>query len=100
MEKRMLMISVPLGKAERVVQLANRAGASGATILHTREALPEPKAFQLEPQRDVVLIVTSVELQKDIEESIRGGFEQAIKIYCVPILDSVGLEHNGLAIIK
>ena len=56
MEKRMLMVSVPLGKAERVVQLANKAGARGATILHTREALPEPKSFQLEPQRDVVLM--------------------------------------------
>jgi|GEM_PF-2622332 len=98
MEKRMLMISVPLGKAERVVQLANQAGARGATILHTREALPEPKSFQLEPQRDLVLIVTRVERQKDIEESIRGGFEQAIKIYCVPVLDSVGMAHHGLQI--
>jgi hypothetical protein len=98
MEKRMLMISVPLGKAERVVQLANQAGASGATILHTREALPEPKSFQLEPQRDLVLIVTNLEFQKSIEESIRGGFEQAIKIYCVPIFDSVGLEHGGKTI--
>jgi len=95
MEKRMLMVSVPLGKAERVVQLANKAGARGATILHTREALPEPKSFQLEPQRDVVLIVTSVELQQGIEESIRAGFEQVIKVYCVPIFNSVGLDHNS-----
>ena len=95
MEKQMLMVSVPLGKAERVVQLANKAGARGATILHTREALPEPKSFQLEPQRDVVLIVTSAELQQGIEESIRAGFEQAIKVYCVPILNSVGLDHNS-----
>jgi hypothetical protein len=52
----------------------------------------------LEPQRDLVLIVTNLEFQKSIEESIRGGFEQAIKIYCVPIFDSVGLEHGGKTI--
>lgn len=97
MTKQMLLISVPLGKAERVVQLATQAGVSGATILHTREGFAEPKAFQLEPQRDLVMIVISPEIRAGIEESVQQGFDQTIEFYCLPIIDSVGLD-RGLPI--
>lgn len=88
----MLMVSVPLGKAERVVQLANQAGATGATILHCREMLPNPGAFQLEPQRDLVVIVIDASLQAQIEESIQKGFEEPLGFYCLPIIGAVGLD--------
>ena len=70
-KRRMLMLSVPLGKAERVVQLANEAGATGATIMPCREMLSQPGAFQLEPQRDWVIIVINAEMQAQIEENIQ-----------------------------
>jgi len=95
----MLLVSVELGKAEKVVQLANQAGASGATILHTREMLPEPKAFQLEPQRDLVLIVINAELRGIIEEAIRKGFDKPLAFYCLPISSSIGLD-RGLTILE
>lgn len=99
MQRRMLMLSVPLGKAERVVQLANEAGATGATILHCREMLPNPGAFQLEPQRDLVVIVINADLQTEIEANIQKGFDEVLGFYCLPILDSVGLD-AGLPIAR
>ena len=96
-KRRMLMLSVPLGKAERVVQLANEAGATGATIMPCREMLSHPGAFQLEPQRDWVIIVINAEMQAQIEENIQKGFNKEINFCCLPLLDSVGLD-TGLPV--
>ena len=69
-----IYVIVDRGKAEEVVEAANKAGARGGTIVHARGAdMQHHKLFSLEiePEKEKVFIITSAELKDGIVKSIR-----------------------------
>ncbi len=70
---------VDLGKGEDVVDLAKRAGARGATIMHGRGSGIHETAtlfhMKIEPEKEVVLVISTQEESASIIESISSGLE-------------------------
>lgn len=70
---------VDRGKGEFVVDAANKAGARGATIINARgSGIHETsKLFdmEIEPEKEVVLIITPADLTEDIASSIRAELQ-------------------------
>jgi len=70
---------VDRGKAEFVVEAANKAGSRGATIINARgSGIHETsKLFnmEIEPEKEVVLIISKKELTESIASSIRDHLQ-------------------------
>ncbi len=68
---------VDLGKGEEVVELAKRAGARGATILHGRGSGIHDTAklfnMKIEPEKEIVLVIASEQESSPIIETIASG---------------------------
>ena len=74
-----IMIIVDKGKAEAVVDVATRAGAKGATIVNARgSGIHETSkvfSMEIEPEKEIVLMITPKELTASIVDSIRTDFQ-------------------------
>lgn len=70
-----IFVIVDRGKAEDVVEAATKAGSKGATILHGRgSGIHETSklfAMEIEPEKEMVLILAEENLTEAITESIR-----------------------------
>lgn len=70
----MSIIVVPYGHARRIIRVAIKAGAKGATILHARGVEKSKKEgffhFSIEPEQEIVLIVATKEVTDAIGEKI------------------------------
>ncbi|MCL2077791.1 MAG: P-II family nitrogen regulator [Oscillospiraceae bacterium] len=70
---------VEKGKAEDVVEAANKVGSSGGTIINARAAgCGEVRRFfsiEIEPEKEEVFIIAKNELKDKIVESIRESLE-------------------------
>ena len=70
---------VDRGKAERVVEAANKAGSRGATIINGRgSGIHETNkvfAMEIEPEKEIVLIISPSNLTDAITSSIRDELE-------------------------
>ncbi|CAI3506419.1 P-II family nitrogen regulator [Enterococcus cecorum] len=74
-----ILTIVNRGKAEDVITAANHAGAKGGTIIHGRGAgIHETSklfAMEIEPEKEVVLILAKSNQAKDIIQAIRTELE-------------------------
>jgi nitrogen regulatory protein PII len=70
-----IFVVVDRGKAEDVVEAATKAGSKGATIIHGRgSGIHETSklfAMEIEPEKELVLILAEENLTEAITESIR-----------------------------
>ena len=70
-----IFIIVDKGKAEEAMKVANSAGATGGTIINARGSgiHEQMKLFQMsiEPEKEIVLIVSKVETTEAIVEAIK-----------------------------
>jgi len=66
---------VDRGKAEKVVEAASKAGSNGGTIIHARgSGIHETQTLfhmQIEPEKEIVLILSKFDLTDKITDSIR-----------------------------
>jgi nitrogen regulatory protein PII len=75
----LIITIVNRGKAEDVIEAAKAAGAKGGTIINARgSGINETsKLFnmEIEPEKEMVIIITNKEISKDIVTSIREKLE-------------------------
>ncbi len=74
-----IMIIVDKGKGEAVVEAATAAGANGATIINARgSGIHETSklfSMEIEPEKEIVLIIARQEQTEPIVASIRDNFK-------------------------
>ena len=74
-----IMIIVDKGKAEDVVEVAAKAGSKGATIINGRgSGIHETSrvfAMDIEPEKEIVLIISKTSDAKDIVQCIKEDFD-------------------------
>lgn len=93
---------VERGKADKIVESAKAAGASGATIFYGRgTGETEAKRFlniHIEASKEMILILTEVEKYKKIKQAIveAGRIKEPGTgiIFTVPVADLIGLHHR------
>ena len=70
-----IYVVVDKGKAEDVIDAANKAGARGGTIIHARgSGIHETQklfSIEIEPEKEEVLIIAKAETKNSIVESIK-----------------------------
>jgi len=102
---RCIVAIVERGKADKVVNAAKKAGATGATIFYARgTGTTEAKKFfdlHIESSKEVIIILTEVSKKdKIIKAMVEAGKLKAPGtgiIFSVEISDLIGLKHrNGL----
>ncbi len=75
-----MLAIVPLGYADKVIEAANEAGASGATIFRARGADHTHAegflSFKVEPEEEIVLITATGEVINAICAKIHEKFEK------------------------
>lgn len=87
----MMMVIIPLGYAEKVVESAKKMGATGSTTLHARGAEMRCRQglFNIEPEEEIVLIVASKEVvdlvSNQIKEEFKTDCERGGTVYVLPI---------------
>ena len=94
-----IYVVVDKGKAEDVVDAANKAGAGGATIINARGAgvheVQKLFSIEIEPEKEKVLLVTKTETKDKIVESIKANLdiEKPGKgiIFVLDVLEAHGL---------
>lgn len=74
-----IYVIVDRGKGEQVMDAAREAGARGGTIIHARGSGIHEHAkllnMEIEPEKEIVLIITSKEATRDIVLAVRDGLE-------------------------
>lgn len=74
-----IFVVVDKGKAEFVVEAANEAGAKGGTIIHARGTgeyeIEKIFSMEIEPEKDIVLIIVKEELTEAVVNSIRDKLD-------------------------
>lgn len=94
-----ITVIVDKGKAEEVVDAAVKAGSKGATIINARgSGIHETSrlfAMDIEPEKEIVLILSQNEKVEDIVESIRQEMQIDVPgngiIYVQPVNRTYGL---------
>lgn len=94
---------VERGKADKIVEHAKKAGASGATILYGRgTGEHEAKRFlniNIDSSKEIIIILADEGKYKDIKMAIveAGKIKEAGTgiVFSVPISDLIGLKHRG-----
>ncbi|MCC5910805.1 MAG: P-II family nitrogen regulator [Clostridiaceae bacterium] len=75
----LIFVVVDRGKAEFVVDAANKAGSRGATIVNARgSGIHETSklfSMEIEPEKEIVLIISECHLTEAIATSIRNALE-------------------------
>ncbi|MGI6575309.1 MAG: P-II family nitrogen regulator [bacterium] len=75
----LIMVIVDRGKAEFVVEAANKAGSRGATIINARGSgihdTSKLFSMEIEPEKEIVLIIAQNHLTEPIVSSIRERLE-------------------------
>lgn len=76
---KLIIVVVDRGKGEFVVEAANKAGSRGATIVNARgSGIHETSKLldmEIEPEKEVVLIISPSNLTESIVSSIRGDLK-------------------------
>jgi len=92
-ESYMFIAIVPLGCSEKVIEAANEAGATGATVMRGRGIAKPAKegffSFHVEPEEDIVIIIASKEVIEKMSHRLYNEFKTNIKrggsIYIMPV---------------
>lgn len=95
---RCLMTVIDKGRGHDCMEIARAAGAGGGTIIHAHGAgVPRDYYFPLmiEPQKDVLMIVTPSARAPTIRSAIYTGMDLHTRgngiIFTLPVLNTVGL---------
>ncbi|MGB4589040.1 MAG: hypothetical protein WBI17_07380 [Clostridiaceae bacterium] len=91
----MMIAIVPLGYADKVINAANEAGATGATTLRARGAHNSANeglfSFKIEPEEEIILIIATKEVASLVSAKIHEEFDhncaRSGSVYILPILD-------------
>ncbi|HHU28983.1 TPA: P-II family nitrogen regulator [bacterium] len=94
-----IFVIVDKEKGEEVVESATKAGAKGATIINARgSGVHEQKRlfnFPIEPEKEIVLMITKEDLAKDIIDAIRKDMDIDAPgmgiLFVLDVKDTVGL---------
>ena len=66
---------VDKGMSDQVIEAANRAGSTGGTVIHGRGSGTEATAklfdLKIEPEKDIILILSKSEITQSIVDSIK-----------------------------
>ncbi len=97
-----IVVIVERGKADKIVQKAKVAGATGASIFYGRgTGESEVKKFlnvQIESSKEMILILSSKDEYKKIMDAIveAGNLKKPGTgiIFSVPVTDLIGLHHR------
>ncbi len=88
----LIMVIAPFGLADKIIESAAQAGATGATTIHARGAeTPAKEGFLslvIEPEEEIVLIVATKESTEDICGSISKGLKSSgrnASVYVLPV---------------
>ena len=96
----LIVTIVKEGFSEKVMNTAKKAGAGGGTLINGRSIYQKTSkmqflGFSIEPEKDVILIVTDEDKKNDIMNAItkEAGLktEGAGIIFSLPITDAIGL---------
>ncbi|MFR1324657.1 MAG: P-II family nitrogen regulator, partial [Ezakiella massiliensis] len=102
MEATAIYVIVDRGLADDVIEVAAKAGGSGATVLHGRGSGIEKRVaifdMVIEPEKDIIVLVTRPEKKDGIVDAINTAFdlEKTSKgvIFTMPVTDAVGFNFN------
>ncbi|NLM04353.1 MAG: P-II family nitrogen regulator [Clostridiales bacterium] len=94
---------VERGKAEKIVEKAKAAGATGATIMYGRgTGETEAKKFlnlHIESSKEIIFILSDVDKYKGIMDAIvdAGKLKEPGKgiVFTIPITNLIGLHHRS-----
>ena len=74
-----IYVIVDKGRADDVIEAANKAGAKGGTIINARGAgiheVQKLFSVEIEPEKEEVFIITKIEQKDSIVESIRNNLK-------------------------
>lgn len=102
MEAIAIHVIVDRGLADDVIDIAQKAGASGATVLHGRGSGIEKRVaifdMVIEPEKDIILFVTSLDKKDGLIDAINKGLniDNTPKgvIFTMPVIDTVGFNFD------
>lgn len=102
MEATAIYVIADRGLADDVIEVAVKAGGSGATVLHGRGSGIEKRVaifdMVIEPEKDIIVLVTSPDKKDGIVDAINSAFdlEKTSKgvIFTMPVTDAVGFNFN------
>ena len=100
---RCIVTVIERGKADKIVEHAKMAGASGATILYGRgTGEHEIKRFlniTIDSSKEIIIMLAEAEKYKQIKKAIieAGRIKEAGTgiIFTIPVSDLTGLHHRG-----
>ena len=103
LDVRCIVTIVERGKADKIVEHAKNAGATGATIVYGRgTGEHEIKRFlniNIDSSKEIIIILTEIEKYKQIKKAIieAGRIKEAGTgiIFTIPVADLIGLHHRG-----
>lgn len=94
-----VFIIVDKGLGDQIIKITNGLGASGATIISARGAgvyIENAFNFNIEPEKEIVLVVCSAELEEKIAISMAEILEldkaNTGVLFSIPITNSVGIK--------
>lgn len=101
MDNYMIMVIVPSGNGDKVLHIANKAGAKGGTIIQARgtEAVEKESIFsmRIEPQEEIVIIMASREIVEAVGNKLNEEFKKGCQcggsIYVLPVRRMEDTEH-------
>lgn len=90
MKEFLMMVIVPVGFGDNVINAAYEAGATGATIMRARGADHSKHglfSFKVEPEEEVILIAASKDTADNVGKRIYEEFEgkRSGSVYITPI---------------
>lgn len=102
----LILTIVNRGFADVVMDAAKKAGANGGTVLNARGAgIHEAEKFfgiTIQPEKDIVLILTENELKKPIMQAIKkeAGLNKEGRglSFSLPVDEICGIVHMGIDI--
>ena len=72
---RAVFVVVDKGKGETVMEMARAAGVRGGTIINGRGSIRTAANMEIEPEKEIVLMLTPVELTDRIVAAVREGLK-------------------------
>lgn len=96
----LLVVTLPHGGADRLVEIARNLGASGATILHGRDGRGRQWAkyrLALDPQRDFIWFLVESDKSDDLADCLRKEVisGQTPTVVVLPVHSQAGLSAFG-----
>lgn len=97
--KKAVFIVVDKGLGDQIIKVTNGLGAPGATIISARGAgvyIENKFNFNIEPEKEIVLVVCSSELEEQIANNISSILELDKEntgvLFSVPVVNTTGIK--------